>query len=44
MYKRWKNDQIHHCDRKKTAQKFSENERNALIKKVSDKTPTRKNT
>ncbi|MEY4028921.1 MAG: hypothetical protein RJA90_106 [Bacteroidota bacterium] len=44
MYKGWKNDQIHHCDRKKTAQKFSENERNAIIKKVSDKTPTRKNT
>ena len=44
MYKRWKNDQIHHCDRKKTAQKFSENERNAIIKKVSDRTPTRKNT
>jgi hypothetical protein len=44
MYKGWKNNQIHHCDRKKTAQKFSENERNAIIKKVSDKTPTRKNT
>jgi len=44
MYKGWKNNQIYHCDRKKIAQKFSENERNALIKKVSDKTPTRKNT
>ena len=44
MYKGWKNNQIYHCDRKKIAQKFSENERNALIKKVSDRTPTRKNT
>ena len=44
IYKGWKNNQIHHCDRKKIAQKFSENERNVLIKKVSDRTPTRKNT
>jgi glycosyltransferase involved in cell wall biosynthesis len=44
MYKGWKNNQIHQCDRKKIAQKFSENERNAIIKKVSDRTPTRKNT
>lgn len=44
MYKSWKNNQIYPCDRKKITQKFSENERNALIKKVSDRTPTRKNT
>ena len=44
IYKGWKNNQIHQCDRKKIAQKFSENERNAIIKKVSDRTPTRKNT
>lgn len=44
MYKGWKNNQIYPCDRKKIAQKFSENERNTLIKKVSDRTPTRKNT
>ena len=44
MYIGWKNNQTYHCDRKKIAQKFSEDERNALIKKVSDKTPTRKNT
>jgi glycosyltransferase involved in cell wall biosynthesis len=44
MYKGWKNNQVYPCDRKKIAQKFSEDARNALIKKVSDKTPTRKNT
>jgi hypothetical protein len=44
MYKGWKNNQIYQCDRKKIEQKFSESERNAIIKKVSDKTPTRKNT
>ena len=44
MYRGWKNNQMHHCDRKRIAQRFSENERNALIKKVSDRTPTRKNT
>ena len=44
MYIGWKNNQTYHCDRKKIAQKFSEDERNTLIKKVSDKTPTRKNT
>ena len=44
MYKGWKNSQIYPCDRKKIEQKFSESERNAVIKKVSDKTPTRKNT
>ena len=44
IYKFWKNKQTYHCDRNKIAQKFSEDERNALIKKVSDRTPTRKNT
>ena len=44
MYIGWKNNHTYHCDRKKIAQKFSEDERNTLIKKVSDKTPTRKNT
>jgi hypothetical protein len=44
MYKGWDNNQVYPCDRKKIGLKFSEDERNALIKKVSDKTPTRKNT
>jgi glycosyltransferase involved in cell wall biosynthesis len=44
MYKGWENNQVYPCDRKKIAQKFSADKRNALIKKVSDKTPTRKNT
>ena len=29
MYQFWKNNQTYHCDRKKIAQKFSEDERNA---------------
>jgi len=44
MYKGWKINQVYPCNRKKMALKFSEDTRNALIKKVSDKTPTRKNT
>jgi hypothetical protein len=44
MYMGWKNNQIYPCDRIEIDRKYSENERNALIKKVSDKTPTRKNT
>lgn len=44
MYIGWKNNQIYHCDRTKIERKFSENKRNAVIKKVSDRTPTRKNT
>jgi predicted HTH transcriptional regulator len=44
IYKDWKINQVYPCNRKKIAQKFSEDARNALIKKVSDKTPTRKNT
>jgi hypothetical protein len=44
IYIGWKNNQIYHCDRTKIELKYSENERNALIKKVSDRTPTRKNT
>lgn len=44
IYKGWKNNQVYICDRKKIELKFSADTRNALIKKVSDKTPTRKNT
>lgn len=44
MYKHWKNNHIYPCNTKKIQKKFSESERNTLIKKVSDRTPTRKNT
>lgn len=43
-YKYWKNNQPDYCERRATQKMFSENKRNALIKKVSDRTPTRKNT
>lgn len=43
-YKQWKTKQPSRCNSQSAQKMFSENKRNALIKKVSDRTPTRKNT